>query len=598
MHRGAPHPIAILSDNQTLIQRIEQVLLQTPVMVDCLSVWPVPLRAVPVGEWPIVLVSFSSRLLVEEYIQVIRADATMTCSRILLVLDAMAHCPDEAFLLKYDVCDVRLFHEWEAVLLRIQVRNAAERYRTRYQDGLTEEILQCGLDQSGHDYLRTLVRQIAKTFSYRGCFVGRLREEAGRREVETVAMWDRDQLVPNFRYDLAFTPCNEVLSQRRVCLFPDRVTAHFPKDEDLQRLGMSAYMACPIFRRDGSLLGLLGCLHDKPMPMGESQIPVIELFACRAGVELERQESMDHLHRLNEVLEDEVDKRTEELRETNQMMVSIAHRAGMAEIATGVLHNVGNLLNSIQISGECIHEIVTRSNLGTLTHLNQLFDENAHRIGPYLSHDPRGRMIPGYLKRLEQAHLKETKQLMEETLIILENTATITKIINLQQDYAAGPTFSEIGDLNALVNRTLDMMRVSLRRHLIDLKTHFGSIPEMPLQPTKLVQVLNNLLQNAKESVLHREEGFREIEVRTWQDDNDHAWVSVRDSGVGIEAEAMERIFKFGYTTKSDGHGFGLHCSILFMHEMNGEMKVHSEGVDKGAEFLISLPMAKGAGGE
>ncbi len=593
MHRGAPHPIALISNNEGFIEKIEQVLHQPPVMVDCLSVWPIPLRAVPVGEWPIVVISLEDRALIEQHIQLIRADVTMASTRILLVLYDMSACPEEPFLLQYDVCDVRLFREWQPVLLRIQIRNAAERYRTRYQDGLIEDILQCGLNQSGHDYIRSLVRQMAKSLDYRICYVGRLLESPDRRQVEVIAMWDRDDWVDTFRYDLANTPCDQVLDNRRVCLYAERVTEMFPLDSELRDLGVDAYVGCPIFSRDGGLLGVFGCLSDRPMALGESQVPVIELFACRAGVELERQESMDRLQRLNEVLEKEVDKRTEELRETNEMMVSIAHRAGMAEIATGVLHNVGNLLNSIQIAGEYIEGLLERSNLSVLNNLNRLLAKNKDDLANFIAKDKRGRMIPTYLLRLEAAHREEAKALHDEARIILENTATISKIIHLQQDYASGPTFSEMGDLNALVTRTLDMTKVSLRRHQIELKTLYGDIPELPLQQTKLVQVLNNLLQNAKESVLHNEETNRWIEVRTWTGKDGFAWVSVRDNGIGIDKDAIENLFKFGYTTKTDGHGFGLHCSILFMHEMNGEMKVRSDGRDLGAEFLISLPVVK-----
>ena len=71
--------------------------------------------------------------------------------------------------------------------------------------------------------------------------------------------------------------------------------------------------------------------------------------------------------------------------------------------------------------------------------------------------------------------------------------------------------------------------------------------------------------------------------------------IGVRDNGVGIPAENLQRIFSFGFTTKRDGHGFGLHSSAVAAQEMDGSLLAHSDGRGNGAEFVLELPVVKPA---
>jgi len=73
--------------------------------------------------------------------------------------------------------------------------------------------------------------------------------------------------------------------------------------------------------------------------------------------------------------------------------------------------------------------------------------------------------------------------------------------------------------------------------------------------------------------------------------DSSRFFISVCDTGVGIEQENLTRIFSHGFTTKADGHGFGLHTSALAAKAMGGSITAHSEGSGKGATFIIELPL-------
>jgi len=70
----------------------------------------------------------------------------------------------------------------------------------------------------------------------------------------------------------------------------------------------------------------------------------------------------------------------------------------------------------------------------------------------------------------------------------------------------------------------------------------------------------------------------------------DRIFISVSDTGAGISADDMAKIFRLGFTTKKNGHGFGLHTSALAAREMKGEILVHSDGPRRGATFTLELP--------
>lgn len=71
------------------------------------------------------------------------------------------------------------------------------------------------------------------------------------------------------------------------------------------------------------------------------------------------------------------------------------------------------------------------------------------------------------------------------------------------------------------------------------------------------------------------------------------AQISVADRGVGIAAENLTRIFSHGFTTRPEGHGFGLHSCVLAAREMRGSLTVHSDGAGQGAIFTLDLPLGR-----
>jgi len=117
-------------------------------------------------------------------------------------------------------------------------------------------------------------------------------------------------------------------------------------------------------------------------------------------------------------------------------------------------------------------------------------------------------------------------------------------------------------------------------------------VPHLTLDRHKLIQILGNLLSNARHALRDLEQGARVLTVRLRPLSQSLA-IEIEDTGVGIGAAVLERLFEFGFTTKKDGHGFGLHASGNLAKELGGEISVHSDGPGRGARFTLCLPLTQ-----
>jgi len=106
----------------------------------------------------------------------------------------------------------------------------------------------------------------------------------------------------------------------------------------------------------------------------------------------------------------------------------------------------------------------------------------------------------------------------------------------------------------------------------------------------KLLQIVVNLISNAQHAV---QEGatHRPHIVVTLARDGDHVRITIQDSGIGMSAEVLSKLWRFGFTTKKNGHGFGLHNSANVAREIGATLTAHSDGIGQGASFILRLPI-------
>jgi signal transduction histidine kinase len=288
-------------------------------------------------------------------------------------------------------------------------------------------------------------------------------------------------------------------------------------------------------------------------------------------------------------LERRVEERTRELEKIHQQLVAASRRGGMAEIATNVLHNVGNVLNSANISASLVAERVRHSKASNLARVVVLLGQHTHDLGDFISHDSKGRHLPAFLAQLSQDLTAEQAAIVSELDSLLRNIEHIKEIVAMQQNYATFGGVKEMINVVKLVEDSLSMNEDSLSRHRVEVIREFQNVPPANLDKHKILQILVNLMRNANYACDESGRTDKRLTVRVANGEG-LVKISVMDNGIGIPPENLTRIFNHGFTTRKGGHGFGLHSGALAAREMGGSLTVHSDGPGQGAAFTLALP--------
>lgn len=291
---------------------------------------------------------------------------------------------------------------------------------------------------------------------------------------------------------------------------------------------------------------------------------------------------------LNDDLEERVHQRTISLEAAQKDLIESAHFAGMAEIATSMLHNVGNILNSIITSGYLLKETLETSKYHSLIKANSLLKENLHDVTHFLTQDPKGRRLIEFYLSLGDAFGKEHQKLTKNTKALLEKLDTIKDVVAQQHNYASGVRQVEMIDLVLMADTAVKISEASFVNKGITLERNYASVPKKLVQKTKLIHILVNLIKNAVDSIVlsNKKDGIISVRV---EGNEATAFITVTDNGSGIEKENLPLIFRHGFTTKQEGHGFGLHNCANAMAEMGGSIWAESDGEGQGATFVLQF---------
>jgi PAS domain S-box-containing protein len=281
----------------------------------------------------------------------------------------------------------------------------------------------------------------------------------------------------------------------------------------------------------------------------------------------------------------------------NLERLEMSRQAGMAEVATGVLHNVGNVLNSVNVASSLLHDRIRNSNAGQLGKAVRLLEEHRGRLAEYLDTDPRGMLLLPFLAALAERLDGDRTEMLSDMATVSENIDHIKQIIATQQTFARTGGLTEVVDLENLIEGALSLSETSLAQHKIRIVRDYQAIPPVSLDKHKVLQVLINLLSNARHALMDSGSDARQIVLRSRLVDGSIR-IEVEDNGVGIAPDNLDRIFRFGFTTKEHGHGFGLHGSALAAKQLLGSLVAHSDGVGRGARFALELPCPEQEQGE
>ena len=283
-----------------------------------------------------------------------------------------------------------------------------------------------------------------------------------------------------------------------------------------------------------------------------------------------------------------LEKAQQELSETNALLVETAHRAGMAEIATGVLHDIGNILTSMVVSNEQILSHCGAPDTQKLGKATRLLLDHREDLEGFLRSDERGRLLPDYLSQVLRLHQEAWQAVQREAVQLREQIALIDEVLRSQQEHASSGMLEELVDLETLVQTALKIQQPSVDR--LGLEVQLEAPPagtlQVRVQRSKALGVILNLLKNACDA-LRETPRPRRILVSTHRNAQGEVVLKISDNGCGIRREHIAEIFRHGFTTKSDGHGFGLHTAALHLAEMGASITVASAGIGRGAVFEV-----------
>ncbi|MFH1882496.1 MAG: ATP-binding protein, partial [Planctomycetota bacterium] len=278
------------------------------------------------------------------------------------------------------------------------------------------------------------------------------------------------------------------------------------------------------------------------------------------------------------------------LKAVQEKLIDTAHRAGMSEVAVDVLHNVGNVLNSINVSTTVIREKVTSSEVANLEKVASMINEHTDDLGTFLTEHPQGKHIPVYLTEVSKCLQNEQTYIIDKLKVLTENVQHIKDIVSTQQSYAKVLGVEVQTSLSKLAEDAIQINSAGLERHGTRLIREFEELGDVEIDKQRVLQVLVNLVSNAKYALSGCDKKEKLLTIRIYKHGEERFRIEVADNGVGISEDNLTKIFSHGFTTKKDGHGFGLHSSALAAKKIGGSLTVHSDGLGQGATFTLELP--------
>jgi len=286
--------------------------------------------------------------------------------------------------------------------------------------------------------------------------------------------------------------------------------------------------------------------------------------------------------------------RDQQLQSLNVGLLSSAHKAGMSEVATGVLHNLVNVMNGVGVTASSCRDRVERSSATLLLKVSKLLLHQGRcgtELATFLTADPRGAALPSAIASIALDLENERSKLLEELTDMLESLRHMAFLINSQQELARSVALQEQVEVSLLLDRAIALAGCDFAQERICLVRDYEDTQVVCVNAHLVAQIVMNLLSNARQALADNH-ATRVVIVRA-ATMSDNLVISVADNGHGVPPELAQRIFEHGFSTRHGGHGFGLHISVLSAKEMGGSLSLHSDGEGAGATFTLTVPLGR-----
>lgn len=274
----------------------------------------------------------------------------------------------------------------------------------------------------------------------------------------------------------------------------------------------------------------------------------------------------------------------------NQELIAASRHAGMADVATGVLHNIGNVLTSVNVSLEFVSDRLGKSTIPNICQAGGLVREHLDDFSDYVQNNERGKHLPDFLALATEKLAGDYDAIKTEIEGLRTNVEHMKEVVAMQQTYAKQRPIRQRIAISKVVHDSVNAVGFATEKQGIKLELELRYSGDLVTDKHTVIQILVNLLMNAKQAVSNVEGQNPCVRIITDVTDDSVVTISVCDNGIGIASDQLPRIFEHGFTTKDNGHGFGLHSSANAAKSLSGKLRASSDGPGQGATFTLELP--------
>lgn len=305
-----------------------------------------------------------------------------------------------------------------------------------------------------------------------------------------------------------------------------------------------------------------------------------------------RSGNAEEFHRLDQALTGMVDRVAVQRHE----MVKNARRAGMSDVSMGVVHAAGNILNSINVSTKLLLRDVLAVDLVDMHSLARELDDHSDNLPEYLERNENGRFLIPFIVAMADAVGDLRSRCVVELESLDEGLRQAINLIRSQEKYAVGPAMEEEVELSEIVERALEVARLSVDVSApVTIERQFDGVPLLRTDPHRLTSALINIIVNALEALQAEELEERCLSLRVYGTEDRRVVVEVSDTGCGIDPGLLDQIFTSSFTDKPGHAGEGLHMTANVCHDLGIAIGVMSEGPGTGSSIKLRIPTAKSA---
>lgn len=300
-------------------------------------------------------------------------------------------------------------------------------------------------------------------------------------------------------------------------------------------------------------------------------------------------------------LEKEVALQTRHLKEANgkiknqqQKLVEDAYNKGLIEVTSGIIHNIGNIVNVISLSFD---ELITskESNENILPKfLDSVILKGLNNLPDLANSSPNLNKAKDILPKLLEYHNEFEQEFKNKIEFLLKKVYHLKEVVQLQQNFVGSLGTEDYNDITNIADEVLEIYDSSLIKRNIKVQKSYTDKPQILCDKAQIIQLISNFIKNSYEAIEEKDMKEGLIKISSYIKDNNF-FIELYDNGIGIKENNLNKLFEFGYSTKKEngsGSGFGLHSCKNIVEKYGGTINVEST-YELYTKFIISIPLKK-----